>query len=292
MGQILYGTGRSEEARRSFEHAIAVDGRNNEAYHGLAAAYLGLRDYAQAEATYRKAILLRPSDWNGYKALGLFYYEREDYARAADQFQKVVELTPDNAQGFLNLGAAQSGWENWNAAEKAWLRALQLDPKNAGTLSNLGRIYLDRGQNARAIEMYQRSLALNSRSYRAWGQVGRAYLRTGERGKADEALARALKSLPPDHQLVVHLRLVEGYSFAEVARLTGRTTRDLLSEFKAAGLGSRTARVCKIDHARRRGLRCRGNTNLRTDCVPRILFQVGAPMRKCSARIDVELLDA
>jgi DNA-directed RNA polymerase specialized sigma24 family protein len=38
-----------------------------------------------------------------------------------------------------------------------------------------------------------------------------------------EALARALETLLPDHQLVVHLRLVEGYSFAEVARLTGRS---------------------------------------------------------------------
>jgi RNA polymerase sigma-70 factor, ECF subfamily len=38
-----------------------------------------------------------------------------------------------------------------------------------------------------------------------------------------EALAHAFESLPPDYQLVVHLRLVEGYSFAEVARLTGRS---------------------------------------------------------------------
>ena len=38
-----------------------------------------------------------------------------------------------------------------------------------------------------------------------------------------EALARALGGLPPDHQLVVHLRLVEGYSFAETARLMGRS---------------------------------------------------------------------
>jgi RNA polymerase sigma-70 factor, ECF subfamily len=38
-----------------------------------------------------------------------------------------------------------------------------------------------------------------------------------------EALVRALESLPADYQLVVHLRLVEGYSFAEVARLTGRS---------------------------------------------------------------------
>jgi RNA polymerase sigma-70 factor (ECF subfamily) len=38
-----------------------------------------------------------------------------------------------------------------------------------------------------------------------------------------EALARALAGLSPDHQLVVHLRLVEDYSFAETARLMGRT---------------------------------------------------------------------
>jgi RNA polymerase sigma-70 factor, ECF subfamily len=38
-----------------------------------------------------------------------------------------------------------------------------------------------------------------------------------------EALARALGTLPAEYQLVVQLRLVEGYSFAEVARLTGRS---------------------------------------------------------------------
>ena len=38
-----------------------------------------------------------------------------------------------------------------------------------------------------------------------------------------DALTRALARLPADQQLAVHLRLVEGYSFAEVARLTGRS---------------------------------------------------------------------
>ena len=38
-----------------------------------------------------------------------------------------------------------------------------------------------------------------------------------------DALGRALRRLPPDQQLAVHLRLVEGYSFAEVGRLMGRS---------------------------------------------------------------------
>ena len=37
------------------------------------------------------------------------------------------------------------------------------------------------------------------------------------------ALAAALRALPADHQLVVHLRLVEGLSFAEVARVMNRS---------------------------------------------------------------------
>jgi RNA polymerase sigma-70 factor, ECF subfamily len=44
-----------------------------------------------------------------------------------------------------------------------------------------------------------------------------------ERFVERDALSRALATLPPDHRLVVHLRLVEGYPFADVARLTGRT---------------------------------------------------------------------
>ncbi len=39
-----------------------------------------------------------------------------------------------------------------------------------------------------------------------------------------DALARAMRTLTPDQQLAVHLRLVEGYPFAEVGRLMGRST--------------------------------------------------------------------
>ena len=37
------------------------------------------------------------------------------------------------------------------------------------------------------------------------------------------ALARALRELPPEYQLVVHLRLVEGHPFAHVAQVMGKS---------------------------------------------------------------------
>jgi RNA polymerase sigma-70 factor, ECF subfamily len=44
-----------------------------------------------------------------------------------------------------------------------------------------------------------------------------------ERVADRDLLGRALRQLPADQQLAVHLRLVEGYSFAEVGRVMGRS---------------------------------------------------------------------
>jgi RNA polymerase sigma-70 factor (ECF subfamily) len=50
-----------------------------------------------------------------------------------------------------------------------------------------------------------------------------------------EALSRALGDLPADYQLVVHLRLVEGYPFSEVARMTGRSVGACQMQLLRAG---------------------------------------------------------
>ena len=43
----------------------------------------GIGRFKEAEATYRKAIQLRPSDWKGYSMLGIFYIKRSRYADAS-----------------------------------------------------------------------------------------------------------------------------------------------------------------------------------------------------------------
>ena len=57
----------------------------------------------------------------------------------------------------------------------------------------------------------------------------------GEALAEREALGRALQSLPSDYQLVVHLRLVEGYPFADVARMTGRSVGACQMQLLRAG---------------------------------------------------------
>ena len=42
----------------------------------------------EAEATYRRAIEMKPDYWGGYDNLGLFYYTQGRYEDATAQFQK------------------------------------------------------------------------------------------------------------------------------------------------------------------------------------------------------------
>ena len=59
---------------------------------------------AEAEATFRKAISLRPQYWDGYTWLGFFYWQQGRYEDAAKAFQEVINLAPDNFRGYSNLG--------------------------------------------------------------------------------------------------------------------------------------------------------------------------------------------
>ncbi len=70
----------------------------------LADAYERLGNTKAAQATYKKAIALRPSYWAVYNWFGIFYAGQGHYGEAADMFRKVTELAPDNYRGYSNLG--------------------------------------------------------------------------------------------------------------------------------------------------------------------------------------------
>ena len=64
-----------------------------------------------------------------------------------------------------------------------------------------------------------------------------------------DALRRAFATLPPDHALAVHLRLVEGYPFADVARVMGRSVGACQMLVLRAGRELREVLMDRLSHA-------------------------------------------
>src|SRR5207244_8736452 len=98
LGTIALGTGGYETAAAEFQRALDREPTSDEATLGLARARARSGDLAEAEATYRRAIALRPQYWASYIWLGNFYRGQGRFADAAQQYEAAPTLAPDHAR--------------------------------------------------------------------------------------------------------------------------------------------------------------------------------------------------
>ena len=155
-----------------------------------ARAQEALNRFADAEATYRKAIEARPDDWQAYNTLGGFYGARSRWPEAEPAFQRVIELTPDNTRGYNNLGVAYFRMGRESDAARMWERSLAIRPTFSAA-SNLGTHYFGRGQYTEAARAFERAVALAPNDLRLWRNLGAAlYWAPGERDRVASRLRK------------------------------------------------------------------------------------------------------
>ncbi|MBD3235232.1 MAG: tetratricopeptide repeat protein, partial [Candidatus Eisenbacteria bacterium] len=193
LGMIHGGTGHPQQAVAEFQLALARDSANADAYRELAGAYEAQGRAGEAEATYRRAIELRPNSWAGHNNLGRFYFRQGRYPEAAERFRQLIALTPDNARGYSSLGAVYILMDRWDAAREMLGRSLQIEPTYVAS-TNLGTLCFQQARYAEAAEAYEQAVAFTSQAdHRTWGNLGSCYDRLGRPAAAREAFERAVR---------------------------------------------------------------------------------------------------
>ena len=203
VGNVLYGTGKYEEAVKQYQQALELDPNSDYALGQLADAYEKLGNPSAAEAAYKKAISLRPNYWAVYSGLGAIYYGQARYAEAAEMFKKVTELAPDNYSGYSNLGGIYLLQGDYEDAISQLKRSIELRP-SANAYSNLGTAYFALRQFSKAADSYQQGVKLDDHNWINWGNLGDAlYWSPGRRAEATTpyrtaiSLARAKLEVNP-----------------------------------------------------------------------------------------------
>ncbi len=196
LGMIAMFTGDNSEGIRQFKAALDRDPVNAETYRQLGAAYDQAGNIAQAEATYNRAIQLRPNFWLGYLDSATFYDKYGRYPEAEKALTTASGLTPDNYLVYRFLGAVQMKRGEWAAAENNLKKALALRP-GGSVYSNLGTLYLYTGRYSEAIPMLEQSVKIGGGnknfSFTIWGNLGDAYRWTpGSEAAAAEAYRQAI----------------------------------------------------------------------------------------------------
>jgi predicted AlkP superfamily phosphohydrolase/phosphomutase/tetratricopeptide (TPR) repeat protein len=128
MGGIELARGNHAAALEHLNAVRAKDPDHPQLLHGLAEAYLALRQWDQAKATAERMLELDPGSAQAHLTLARYFLHQNQADEAAAAALEAVGLQFGNPQGHFLLGAALVQLENWPAAAQALRNHLRLNP--------------------------------------------------------------------------------------------------------------------------------------------------------------------
>ena len=167
--------GRTGEATRAEEAALAVDGNSRAALNGLGLLQVDAGRFGEAAASFERATALEPSDPSFWTNLGNARRELRDAAGAAAAYQRALAIDgewPDAANG---LGVLLVQGNRASEAVSWFDRALARSPGFVEARLNLGIACQQAGQLERARASYRAILGAHP-GFRAEKEAARKLL--------------------------------------------------------------------------------------------------------------------
>lgn len=183
-GVVLYQSGDLEDARQAFERAV--------------------ERAADADLNDRERSTMQVN-------LGRVYRDQSEIERARQTFRRAVVLDPTNPDAHNLLGNAHYRLGECEEAEYELSQAVALDPNSLSAVSQLGIALFECDQSTRALEVLERAVDMEGAVFQPplYTYLARAYL---EQGRVDEAVRRAQQgALLPPERAEAHYVLGQAY---------------------------------------------------------------------------------
>ncbi len=159
-----YTAGDLPLAGQLYRQALATDGNDIDALDGLGAIALRERRPADAEAFFRRALVVRPDDPVAVAGLGRL--PGTDPRQTETRLRHSLADRPDSADNLalrLALADTLARQQRWAEAQQAWFQAHGLAPDDPDIAYNLA-VSLDHlGQRRPAADVYRQALQLAAR---------------------------------------------------------------------------------------------------------------------------------
>jgi predicted CXXCH cytochrome family protein len=163
----------------------------------LGNALMENRQFPQAEAALRRAIVLAPDEPIGWGTLGWVLWQQDKGAEARTDLERAIALDPELPELHNNLANVEWGAGDQAAAEQQFREALRLQPGVAEWRLNLARVLATRGQIPEARFQFERAIRLNPDSAQARLDYARLLADRRELSAAIRQLETAVR-LQPD----------------------------------------------------------------------------------------------
>lgn len=166
--------------------------------------------YAEAEASYWRALAQEPNNWQAHNGLGIVLKRQERFEEAEQHHLEALRYFPgtNNADAlhiYTNLGALYNSMGKPDRAETIYRELLAIHPEHPGANNNLGNIYLQKGMTDSARAAYHRAISGDSTLVHAHINLSAIHLNAD---RLDEALyyaTQAARYQPQNPRITHHL---------------------------------------------------------------------------------------
>ena len=154
--------GHYEVALRDLQRALELDSGNSEAHNALGVLYQRVDDFEKADASFRKALSLKPDNYGARNNYGRFLCSRGKYVEAFHQFDQVIgnKLYGQPWIPLTNAGVCAHSAGKPADAERYLRQALEIEPNFAPALLEMARLSRETGQYLSARAFLQRYLGV------------------------------------------------------------------------------------------------------------------------------------
>lgn len=196
LAEGLRGLGQLDDARRSYEQALALAPWNAAAHNNLGTIHEAQGNLPAAIECYRRAVTEYADYPDAYNNLGIALERQGDPTAAADCFRRAIAIDPRYARGHYNLGVnlAQRGLRE--EAIQALVQATSLAPDYAEAHYALAMTLQRMGQHERARAAYERALQLRPNWAEAASSLGSLLQGQGSLDEAEAMYERAVTANP------------------------------------------------------------------------------------------------
>ena len=150
-GAALANAGKYDEAIAKFNEVIASVPKCTECYIGIGAANREKKDYAAAEAAYKKALEIDPNYIEGYSGLANIYNDQKKFPEARAMSEEASKRASaagggGNADMLYNAGVISWNANDFAKAGEQFTAAIAANANHAESHFMLGQVYLNLGK--------------------------------------------------------------------------------------------------------------------------------------------------
>jgi Flp pilus assembly protein TadD len=210
----LDGMGKPDEAMQRLAKIVAERPRDVEGLSALAELQRSAKKYAEAAATYDRAIaavgIPQRDNWTLFYFRGICYERSKQWPKAEADFKKALELSPDQplVLNYLGYSWVDQGL-NLEEAFKMLRKAVELRPSDGYIVDSLGWAHYKLGQYAEAAETLEKAINLKPADPILNDHLGDAYWRVDRRIEAHFQWNHARDMSPDSEDLPVILKKIE-----------------------------------------------------------------------------------